>query len=126
MEFYSPSTAPVSEEWLAIDDGERLELVRTFHEAEDNDLDEKALTIHSTIQVIVENQLALKVELLPETLEKLTRQGLSRHESLHAIGAIISGDIMAILKGERTEFSPKQYRRKLEKITAKRWEKGQY
>ena len=66
------------------------------------------------------------VELIPETIAKLIRQGLDRHEAIHAIGAIISEDIFYIMRRELTEFSPKQYRRKLEKLTAKRWRKGQY
>jgi hypothetical protein len=76
--------------------------------------------------VIVENQLAMGVDLIPSTFAKLTRQGLSRHETIHAIGAIISEDIFNVMKGDTKEFSPKKYRRKLEKLTAKRWLKGQY
>lgn len=66
------------------------------------------------------------VELIPETIAKLTRQGLNRYEAIHAIGAIISEDIFDLLKGNMEEFSQKNYRRKLDKITAKRWLKGQY
>jgi len=126
MEFYSPSISPDPDEWLSTDEGERLRLVTDFHELEDKDLDEAALNIHSAIHVIVENQLALGVELLPETVARLTRQGLTRHEALHAIGAIISADLMAMIKGETSKFSSKKYRIKLQKITAKRWNKGQY
>ena len=100
--------------------------VTGFHEEHDEGLDRKALTIHSAIHVIVENQLALGVELLPDTVAKLVRQGLSRHEAIHAIGAIISGDILGMIRGEITEFSASKYRRKLEKISAKRWRKGKY
>lgn len=85
-----------------------------------------ALSAHSSIHVIVENQLAMGVELIPATIAKLTRQGLDRHEAIHAIGAIITVDIFDMLKGNIQEFSPSKYRRKLEKITAKRWLKGQY
>jgi len=126
MEFYSPSISPDPDEWLSTDEGERLRLVTDFHELEDKDLDEAALNIHSAIHVIVENQLALGVELLPETVARLTRQGLTRHEALHAIGAIISADLMAMIKGETSKFSSKKHRIKLQKITAKRWNKGQY
>ncbi len=126
MESYDPSIQPNVEEWLEATDDEKTTLVREYHEENEEDLDDKALTIHSSVHVIVENQLAMGVELLPETIAKLTRQGLSRHESIHAIGAIITEDIFDIVRGNKNEFSPKQYRRKLEKITAKRWRKGQY
>ena len=126
MDTYNPSLPPNKEEWLEATESERMSIVREYHKKIDDNLDEKALEIHSAIHVIVENQLAMEVELLPETLAKLMRQGLDRHEAIHAIGAIISGDIFAIIRGEITEYSPKKYRRKLEKITAKRWKKGQY
>lgn len=126
MDTYNTSVRPDKEQWLEATESERVSAVREFHEKSEVYLDEKAIEIHSAIHVVVENQLAMGVELLPETLAKLMRQGLDRHEAIHAIGAIISGDILAIIRGEVTEYSPKRYRKKLEKITAKRWKKGLY
>ena len=126
MEKYDPINSIEPDEWLALDEQERIDLVRSFHETLDDKMPSDALSVHSSIHVIVENQLAMGVELIPETIAKLTRQGLDRHEAIHAIGAIISVDIFDMLKGNIQEFSPIKYRRKLEKITAKRWLKGQY
>jgi len=127
MNAYNPQIAPNREQWLESSEFDRIDAVREFHDTdEDNDLEDNALSIHSSIHVIVENQLAMEIELLPETLAKLMRQGLDRHDAIHAIGAIISDDIFSIISGEKTEFSPKEYRGKLAKITAKRWRKGQY
>ena len=126
MKDYDPSKQLNSDEWLYLEESERISLVRIFHEALDDDLPEDAIEMHTMFHVIVENQLAEKVELIPETITKLTRQGLDRHEAIHAIAAIVSEDIFDLWKGNKKEFSPKQYRRKLENITAKRWRKGQY
>jgi hypothetical protein len=63
---------------------------------------------------------------LPETLSKLIRQGLEHHEAVHAIGAILTDETIRNLRGETSEVSTKQYKKKLEKLTAKRWKKGQY
>ena len=126
MNSYFPDKSVNPVEWLALDEGERIALVRAFHDNLDNEMPDDALSIHSAIHAIVENQLAMGVELIPETIAKLTRQGLDRHEAIHAIGAILSEDLFDIHKGDTKEFSPKKYRRKLEKITAKRWSKGQY
>ena len=129
MRSYTPSIPPIAQEWLATEEIDRIRLVREYHQSSDDELDDSgdsSLEIHSAIHVLVENQIAMGVELLPETMAKLIRQGLHRHDALHAIGAIISEDIFEILKGNGKEFSPKTYRRKLEKITAKRWKKGQY
>jgi len=126
MDIYNPNKIVDAENWLALDEAIRIELVHDFHLNLDLELTEDALRLHSSIHVIVENQLAMEVDLIPETFAKLTRQGLSRHETIHAIGAIISEDIFDLMKGNTKEFSPKKYRRKLEKLTAKRWLKGQY
>jgi hypothetical protein len=126
MEKYDPFKSIDPEEWLELDEAERIELVRGFHEILEDEMPDDALSIHSSVHVIVENQLAMSVEFIPETIAKLTRQGLDRHEAIHAIGAIVSEDLFDMVKGNIQEFSPKKYRRKLEKITAKRWLKGQY
>lgn len=125
---YDPLIEPDKEEWLEATEYDRIDAVKEFHEnSDDYDFEEEqALSMHSVVHVVVENQLALGVDLVPETIAKLTRQGLDRHDAIHAIGAILNEDIFEIMRNEKTEFSPKQYRRKLEKITAKRWRKGQY
>lgn len=127
MIVYNPQITPNREQWLESSEFDRINAVREFHDTdEENDLEDAALSIHSSIHVIVENQLAMDIELLPETLAKLMRQGLDCHDAIHAIGATISDDIFSIIGGGKTEFSPKEYRGKLAIITAKRWRKGQY
>jgi len=56
-------------------------------------MENEAQRIHAAIHVIVENQLALNVESTKETYNRLERQGLKRHDIIHAIGAVISEDI---------------------------------
>jgi hypothetical protein len=126
MDKYNPDQPVNSKNWLELDEAIRIELVHDFHSELDLEMADEALSLHSTIHVLVENQLAMGVEFIPETIAKLTRQGLNRHEAIHAIGALISEDIFDVLNGNAEEFSQKKYRRKLEKITAKRWLKGQY
>ncbi|MFT5085569.1 MAG: hypothetical protein ACI9Y1_003630 [Lentisphaeria bacterium] len=117
MQSYNPAKTPDSDRWLASDEGSRLNLVRSFHEAEGTDFeDEGAFNLHSCIHVLVENQLALAVDLVPETLAKLQRQGLNRHEAIHAVGAVVCTDLFGLLKGNQTKFNPALYRRKLENL----------
>ncbi len=119
---------PNPDEWLDYSEDERIDSVKYFHENfDDFDFEsEQALTAHCGIHVIVENQVALNVEYVPQTLSKLMRQGLDRHDAIHAIGAILNEEIFKVLRGEVSELSSKRYRKKLDKITAKRWRKGQY
>lgn len=127
MKYYNPDEPLNKSEWLVLDDEERKRLVSNFHESSGEEFqDDGALAMHSYMHVVVENQIATNVDLVQETITKLVRQGLSRHEALHAISAIIVKDIFDMLKETKSDFCPKKYRRKLEKITAKRWRKGQY
>jgi uncharacterized protein YoaH (UPF0181 family) len=81
--------------------------------------------LHASFHCLVENQIALEVESVRETVAKLMRQGLSRHEAIHAIAALLGDDIFSIMKS-RTPFDEKRFRRRLNKLTARRWRKGQY
>ena len=127
MKYYDPDERLNIEEWLTLDDSQKVKIVSDFHESIKEEFsDDGAFAMHSHMHVIVENQIAGNVELVPETVDKLMRQGLSRHEAIHAVSAILAEDIFDMLQGKVEEFSLKKYRRKLEKITAKKWRKGQY
>ena len=127
MKYYNPDEPLNTDAWLALDDEEKKTLVSKYHEhIKDEFPDASALSMHSLIHVIVENQIATNVDFVPETVTRLVRQGLPRHEAIHAISAILMEDIYGMLKGATKEFSSKKYRRKLERITPKRWRKGQY
>jgi len=126
MNIYHPSQPPNPSEWLELDESIRIDLVRKSHEASEAEFEEEqAKEVHSTIHVIVENQIALGVEPVPATISRLMRQGLSRHESVHAVGAVLSQDLFEMLKEDK-EHDSKKYRRRLDKLTAKRWNKGKW
>ena len=57
MEKYDPHTEPEAEEWLGLDEQERILLVVEHQERARESLPN--VRIHSTIHVIVENQVAL-------------------------------------------------------------------
>ncbi len=125
MENYHPSKSPDPEVWMALDEERRVELVRNAHQAAGAIFEEGAEAVHSILHVIVENQLAMNTEPVPATVARLTRQGLNRHEAVHAVGAVISDDLFKMLKkGQVHDF--KKYRHRLNKLTAKRWLKGKW
>ena len=129
MERYEPLQAPDPEEWQALDESDRIELVLNYHRGHreaGEDIPEDAENIHAVIHVIVENQLVMEVEPVPATIAKLTRQGLDRHEAIHAVGAVLSGDIFELINGNEESWNQQQYRRRLERLTAKRWRKGKW
>lgn len=123
---YKPSKAPDPDLWLSLDADERINMVQAYHKDIGDDVSEDQKAMHSLLHIVVENQIAEGEVAVAETVNRLVRQGLSRHESIHAVAAIVCEDIYDIFQNEDTYFDIKKYRRKLQKLTAKRWKKGQY
>jgi hypothetical protein len=126
MKKYEPLIQEEKGEWLKLDDEKRIELVKAYHEELEEEFEGESLSLHCAMHVIVENQVAQGEEYVENAVARITRQGLSKHEAVHAIAAIISEEIYNLPRGNTSKFSIKKYRRKLEKITAKRVRKGQY
>ncbi len=124
MKQYDPSHAPDPSEWLELDEGARIDLVLNYHAYSEVEIPNER--IHATIHVVVENQVALGEVSVPATVERLVRQGLDRHEAVHAIGAVLLGDMHELLNSERERFDLRRYRSRLNKLTAKKWRKGKY
>src|SRR5437870_4911425 len=124
MNSYDPETSPRSEDWLQTDEGDRIELVSSYHRRKKIQLPNPQL--HAAIHVVVENQLALGEEIVVETLARLQREGLSRHDALHAVGSVLAADLYKVMQ-ENSEAAGDVYRRYLErlkKLTAKNWRAG--
>ena len=126
MEIYHPSKAPDPGEWLSLDEFERIELVQNFHINAGKKVNKGSEKMHAIIHVVVENQIAMEVEPVAAVIAKLIRQGLDRHEALHAVGAVLSADIFTLGQGTDKSWNQPRYRKRLEKLTAKRWKKGKW
>jgi hypothetical protein len=79
--------------------------------------------LHATIHVIVESQLALGVLEFMDTLARLRREGLNRHDAVHAIGSVLAEHIFELLKQAPAEdvVSNTAYFDGLKKLTAAGW-----
>ena len=125
MKQYNASKKPVPELWLSLDDDTRLELVEKYVENFERKIDDSAKSIHASIHMVVENQLALNEDVTIKAYQRLMQQGLKRHETIHAIGAIILESIESGMK-EKSDEPIVNYKNRLRKLTAKRWIKGKY
>jgi hypothetical protein len=125
MDSYNPEHAPVGNEWLEIDEDERLMLVEQYHRDARIPLPKRARRLHASIHTIVENQLALNDEPVVKALDRLMREGLTRHEALHAIGCLVREQIYDILKHNETpDASKARYYAAIEQLTAAAWLSG--
>ncbi len=88
MNSYDPDTSPPPTDWLGTDEGERIELVASYHHQKE--IKSPNLQLHAPIHVAVENQLALGEGVVFGTLARLQSEGLNRHDALHAIGSVLA------------------------------------
>lgn len=122
MEHYDPELAPASDDWLALDEGERIVLVEAYHRDARIRLPKSQRTLHTSIHVAVENQLASNDEPVVRALDRLIKEGLSRHDAVHAIGSVVAENIYDILKlGKAPDPSHARYYAAIEQLTAALW-----
>ena len=119
--YYDPCEAPHPEEWLMLDESERITLVRAYHQRAGIEVPNPLL--HAAIHATVENQVALGEELsVRSKLAALMKEGLDRHEAVHAIGSILAEFIYESLKGDRPgDDVNEQYLQAVSELTAESW-----
>jgi predicted RNase H-like HicB family nuclease len=119
---YDPERAPDPEWWLALDEHERMHLVEEYHRKTRVRLPNA--TAHAVFHVIIENQVALGSEIpVAATLTRLMKQGLDRHEALHAIASVLAGHMHALFQENSTlpEDPNVAYYAALAKLTPRSW-----
>ena len=122
MERYDPEIEPVGAVWLEIDEGERLLLVEEYHRDARIALPKRSRRLHASMHVIVENQLALNDEPVVRALARLMKEGLSRHDAVHAIGSVVAENIHDLLKQEDSpDIVRVRYYAAVERLTAATW-----
>jgi hypothetical protein len=121
---YDPEVAPAPDDWLARDEGERIYVVEQFHR--DAGVQVPDLLAHATFHVIVENQLALSDQVVVhDTLQRLIREGLSRHDAVHAIASVLAARVHELLQPAASAADAEaQYHARLQRLTAKLWRSG--
>jgi hypothetical protein len=121
---YDPLVAPDPDEWLALDEQERIDAVMDFHRNARVRLPNAK--VHSVAHVIVENQIT-EGDALPvrRTLERLMGEGLDRHDAIHAIGMVLMEHMSDLMKAGNVEGDPNlSYYAELERLTAAKWRRS--
>ena len=122
MKKYNADETPDATDWLAAGEDERIEAVRAYHRRLRVRLPTERL--HATIHMIVENQLAAGEAAVVDTFERLEREGLNRHEAIHAIGKVLAEHIYDLLHDaapDPGEDVNTAYFEALRQLTAEDW-----
>ncbi len=124
MEDYDPLNAPDPDEWQSMDEDERISLVMEHHRESGVELPNERT--HTAIHVIVENHIALGDEVPTQAIvERLIREGLDRHDAIHAVGSVLVNFMHELLGGgEAAPNANERYYEELKKLKAAEWLKG--
>jgi len=89
--FYDPERAPDPSEWLALDEAQRIRLAQNYHQSARIKM--PSVKAHAAIHTVVENQIAMGFGPTCRAMDRLQKEGLSRHDAIHAIGSVIAAFI---------------------------------
>ena len=115
---YDPHDNLNPESWLAPDESERIDCVIQYHRRQRISLPDN--TVHARIHVVVENQVALGDKYPVKSVRsRLMAEGLDRHEAVHAVGSVLTGQVFDAVKqkGSGTDLNA-QYLDELNRLTA--------
>lgn len=127
MKEYNPECAPEPESWLELDEQERITLVETYHRVARIKL--PSVAAHAALHAIVENQIALNLEPVVRAMDRLEKEGLTRHDAVHAIGSVVAEHLLDILKTDQNDdpaTSQARYYAAVERLTAASWRSGEH
>jgi hypothetical protein len=103
-----------------MDEDERMMLVMEYHREACVELPNEQ--VHAVVHVVVENQITLGDEMSAQAaLERLMREGLDRHEAIHAVGSVLVDFVQALIRDDAAPGANERYNEELEKLTAAEW-----
>jgi hypothetical protein len=123
MEQYDPDRDLAADDWLDLDEQERMMLVEDYHRRQRIRLPN--VVAHAVVHAIVENQLALVEPVVVTTFARPRGEGLDRHDAIHAIGSVLSDYLDSLLRDPYTQDQPNEsYHEALGKLAASEWRAG--
>ena len=119
---YDAEEDPDPEAWLDMDEIDQQLWVQAYHEAVKPHAPPPDPRLHASMHVVAETWLALGDP--PEAraaLERLTSQGLSRHDAVHAIASTLVNQVREMPRDRRPDI--RSLSRDLAALTRESWEK---
>ena len=122
---YDPDRAPDPQGWLALDEQERIRRAKKYHAVAG--IKVPNAEAHALFHAIVENQIAEGVEPTRRTVDRLRREGLTRHDAIHAVGSVIAQFAYDSMHGESAaapDEAQSELDSKIEALSAREWRLG--
>ena len=124
MKRYDRLEAPEAQEWLALDEQERIDLVLNYHRKARIRLPNAK--VHAIVHAMVETQIALGDETpARRTAQRLINEGLDRHEAIHAIGWVLIEFMSDLMDEPESRAEPNApYFAALERLAVEDWRRA--
>ena len=119
---YDPELAPDPAQWLLLDEQGRIDLIEDHHSATYIKLPNTK--VHAAFHAIVETQIAMGLETVARAMARLQREGLSRHDAIHAIGSVAAEHVFETMKSQDQDdahTTQARYNAAVERLTRKSW-----
>jgi len=120
--YYDPNVSPDPDSWLLLDEQDRISQAEKYHKKRGIRLPNTKA--HATFHAIIENQIAEGEDSVVRAMERLKKQGLDRHDSIHAIAWVLSQHIFEQMKAETPDDKDvmnARYVAAVEGLTADDW-----
>lgn len=124
--YYDPTASPDRDLWLLLDEQERILQAEKYHKKRGIWLPNT--TAHATFHVIVENQIAEGEDSVVRAMDRLKKQGLDRHNSIHAIAWVLSQHLfeqMITESQDNKNIVNARYVAAVERLNAEDWRNQQ-
>jgi hypothetical protein len=115
---YDPDVPPSASQWLALDEAARMAVVEQSHDASMPNVH-----LHAAIHAAVETQIAKNLPSVVDAAARLRAQGLDRHDTIHAIGAVLAGHMWEMLRADTSAGDDPNvaYFAALDQLSAESW-----
>jgi hypothetical protein len=122
MRAYDPDRGPDPQQWLKLDEQMRIDLAASFHQTAGIEL--PRIKAHAAFHTIVENQVTMQHPPVVRAMQRLAKQGLSRHDCIHAIAWVLIQHFHAAATTKSPTSTPDLgalYDAAVERLTAAEW-----
>ena len=120
---YDPEQTPLPNVWLAADEQVRIDAVVRWHREARVELPNELL--HAVVHVVVENQLAEELPSVVMAIPRLMRQGLTRHDAIHAVASVVTKHIFELQNSPQPPIDVATnhalYETAVDRLTADNW-----
>jgi hypothetical protein len=114
---YDPDVAPSPLEWLTLHETERIAVIEQSH-----DVAVPNLPLHVAIHAAVETQIAMHLTSVIAAAARLRAEGLDRHDTIHAIGAVLAAHMWSMATADPAAGDPNaSYYAALDQLSAESW-----